>query len=188
MSVSVDPSTMGDLISIVEMGDFQFEAWYPMAFPSLVGCTKVFVCHFCLVFFPTAESFHTHRRVCPLVCPPGKEIYREDRMEGGSLAVFEVDGNQWTSYCQNACLLGRLFLNEKRENYRVNDFMFYILVHFDCFEFYGFFSKVSLIFVYLFLIFFLGKTFFQKLQFIMPGGLTTVSPAWLWQFPSFVIL
>ena len=40
--------------------------------------------------------------------PPGDEIYRHDH-----LSVFEVDGAVSRTYCQNLCLLAKLFLDHK---------------------------------------------------------------------------
>ena len=41
---------------------------------------------------------------CDLRHPPGNEIYRKD-----SLSVFEVDGKRNKIYCQNMCLLAKVF-------------------------------------------------------------------------------
>ena len=38
----------------------------------------------------------------------GDEIYRD-----GNLSVFEVDGKENKVYCQNLCLLAKLFLDHK---------------------------------------------------------------------------
>ena len=40
--------------------------------------------------------------------PPGDEIYRS-----GNVSVFEVDGAVCRTYCQNLCLLAKLFLDHK---------------------------------------------------------------------------
>lgn len=49
-----------------------------------------------------------HMDKCGLTHPPANEIYRKD-----SLSVFEVDGNTNKIYCQNLCLLAKLFLDHK---------------------------------------------------------------------------
>jgi len=45
---------------------------------------------------------------CDLRHPPGTEIYRD-----GVISVFEVDGKKNKIYCQNLCLLAKLFLDHK---------------------------------------------------------------------------
>lgn len=40
--------------------------------------------------------------------PPGTQIYHDP-----PLAVFEVDGKANKIYCQNLCLLAKLFLDHK---------------------------------------------------------------------------
>lgn len=48
------------------------------------------------------------QKKCDLMHPPGDEIYRD-----GSISVFEVDGKKNKIYCQNLCLLAKLFLDHK---------------------------------------------------------------------------
>ena len=45
---------------------------------------------------------------CDLKHPPGDEIYRCE-----NLSVFEVDGKRNKIFCQNLCLLAKLFLDHK---------------------------------------------------------------------------
>jgi len=74
-----------------------------------------------------------------LRCPPGDEIYRRC-----DLSAFEVDGNQAKIYCQNLCLLAKLFLDHKTLYYDVESFHFYVLTVNDdagC-HLVGYFSKV----------------------------------------------
>lgn len=77
---------------------------------------------------------------CNLRHPPGNEIYRK-----GSLSVFEVDGKKNKIYCQNLCLLAKLFLDHKTLYYDVEPFLFYIMCDCDsrgC-HMVGYFSKVN---------------------------------------------
>lgn len=79
-----------------------------------------------------------HQLKCELRHPPGNEIYRQ-----GSLSVFEVDGKKNKIYCQNLCLLSKLFLDHKTLYYDVEPFLFYILTECDdkgC-HMVGYFSK-----------------------------------------------
>ena len=63
-----------------------------------------------------------HIQKCSLRHPPGPEIYRKD-----DLSVYEVDGNTNKIYCQNLCLLVKLFLDHKTLYYDVEPFLFYVL-------------------------------------------------------------
>ena len=72
--------------------------------------------------------------------PPGNQIYRS---QNGQLSVFEVDGNTSKIYCQNLCLLAKLFLDHKTLYYDVEPFLFYVLTQNDskgC-HLVGYFSK-----------------------------------------------
>ncbi|KAJ1986905.1 Histone acetyltransferase [Dimargaris cristalligena] len=75
---------------------------------------------------------------CSLRHPPGDEIYRDRH-----LSIFEVDGRKNKVYCQNLCLLAKMFLDHKTLYYDVEPFLFYILTEVDdegC-HFVGYFSK-----------------------------------------------
>jgi hypothetical protein len=50
------------------------------------------------------------------------------------LSVFEVDGNTNKIYCQNLCLLVKLFLDHKTLYYDVEPFLFYVLTRVSCAE------------------------------------------------------
>ena len=63
-----------------------------------------------------------HIQKCGWRHPPGTEIYRKD-----NLSVYEVDGNTNKIYCQNLCLLVKLFLDHKTLYYDVEPFLFYVL-------------------------------------------------------------
>ena len=75
---------------------------------------------------------------CPAKHPPGDEIYRD-----GQFSFFEVDGRKNPVYCQNLCLLAKLFLGSKTLYYDVEPFLFYIMTENDEFgcHFVGYFSK-----------------------------------------------
>ena len=65
-------------------------------------------------------------RRCQVVHPPGDEIYRCEH-----LSVFEVDGARARSFCQNLCLLAKLFLDHKTLYYDVDPFLFYVVCEWD---------------------------------------------------------
>ncbi|VDO58049.1 unnamed protein product [Haemonchus placei] len=82
----------------------------------------------CFFFFKKCEWRH----------PPGNEIYRNN-----NVSVFEVDGNVSRIYCQNLCLIAKLFLDHKTLYYDVEPFLFYVVTKNDEYGFHlvGYFSK-----------------------------------------------
>lgn len=65
--------------------------------------------------------------------PPGDEIYRTKQVVPNYshlpiyLSFYEVDGANAKWYCQNLCLLGKLFIDHKTLIFDVEHFLFYIL-------------------------------------------------------------
>ena len=50
-----------------------------------------------------------HMKYCTTyAAPSGDEIYRQ-----GALSIWEVDGRKRRAYCQNLCLLSKMFLDSK---------------------------------------------------------------------------
>ena len=77
--------------------------------------------------------------ICTWRHPPGNEIYRKQ-----NVSVFEVDGERHKTYCQNLCLMAKLFLENKTLYFDVEPFLFYVLTECDsqgC-HILGYFSKV----------------------------------------------
>ncbi|KAJ1805941.1 K(lysine) acetyltransferase [Coemansia sp. RSA 2598] len=85
-------------------------------------------------------SLEAHQ--CEDPFPRGRPIY-----EDASTVLYEVDGKEHTLYCQNLCLLSKLFLDQKTIYYDIGGFLFYILVVKSvvdgqlAFNFAGYFSK-----------------------------------------------
>lgn len=79
-----------------------------------------------------------HRIKCKARHPPGDEIYRD-----GNVSIFEVDGRKSKIYCQNLCLLAKMFLDHKTLYYDVEPFLFYVVTEVDELgaHFVGYFSK-----------------------------------------------
>lgn len=95
---------------------------------------------------------------CKTRHPPGDEIYRDH-----AVSIFEVDGRKnkvrcnplYCSsscklsnlspqiYCQNLCLLSKMFLDHKSLFYDVEPFLFYVMTEVDDIgaRFVGYFSK-----------------------------------------------
>ena len=126
-------------IGRVEIGKWDIDTWYFSPFPKeFEGCSKLYICEFCLTFLKRKEQLQRHLRKCELRHPPGDEIYRNN-----NISMFEVDGRKEKVYCQNLCYIAKLFLDHKTLYYDVDLFLFYVLCETDergC-HLVGYFSK-----------------------------------------------
>lgn len=126
-------------IKAVYFGGYEIETWYAAPYPEEYSRNRVlFLCEFCLKYMSSDYVAWRHKLKCPAKHPPGDEIYRD-----GSISVFEVDGRKNPVYCQNLCLLAKLFLGSKTLYYDVEPFLFYVMTEYDelgC-HFVGYFSK-----------------------------------------------
>lgn len=130
-------------IECIELGRYEVTTWYFSPYPEeFCGEERLYVCEYCLKYMKKRKTLDRHKRKCELRAPPGDEIYRDTTLER-TLAVFEVDGKKNKIYCQNLCLLAKLFLDHKTLYYDVDPFLFYILTEADdmgC-HIVGYFSK-----------------------------------------------
>lgn len=126
-------------IDVIELGKYEIDTWYFSPYPEeFAKCEKLYICEFCLKYMKKKKTLNRHKLKCDLRHPPGNEIYRN-----ASLSVFEVDGKKNKIYCQNLCLLAKLFLDHKTLYYDVEPFLFYIMTECDsrgC-HIVGYFSK-----------------------------------------------
>ncbi|KAL2866620.1 putative histone acetyltransferase [Aspergillus lucknowensis] len=126
-------------IKYINFGGFEIETWYAAPYPEEYSRNRVlYICEFCLKYMNSDYVAWRHKLKCPAKHPPGDEIYRE-----GSISIFEVDGRKNPVYCQNLCLLAKLFLGSKTLYYDVEPFLFYVMTECDdlgC-HFVGYFSK-----------------------------------------------
>ncbi|PWY87640.1 hypothetical protein BO70DRAFT_351123 [Aspergillus heteromorphus CBS 117.55] len=126
-------------IKYINFGGYEIETWYAAPYPEEYSRNRVlYICEFCLKYMNSDYVAWRHKLKCPAKHPPGDEIYRE-----GSISIFEVDGRKNPVYCQNLCLLAKLFLGSKTLYYDVEPFLFYVMTEFDdlgC-HFVGYFSK-----------------------------------------------
>lgn len=107
------------------------DCWYYSPYPDeysgdALREDRLYLCEYCLRYMRRGRTVERHKRKCTLRHPPGDEIYRD-----GCLSVFEVDGRDNRVYCQNLCLLAKLFLDHKTLYYDVDPFLFYILCETD---------------------------------------------------------
>jgi len=114
-------------IEKIYMGGFEVECWYYSPYPESYSPSELlYVCEFCLKYMRKRKSFCKHKATCPHRTPPGTEIYREL-----GLSVYEIDGKDHKVYCQNLCLLAKLFLDHKTLYYDVDPFWFYVVCSVD---------------------------------------------------------
>lgn len=132
----------GRFPSMIEFGKYEIQTWYSSPYPQeYARLSKLYLCEFCLRYMKSKSILERHSKKCGWFHPPANEIYRKD-----DLSVFEVDGNLSKIYCQNLCLLAKLFLDHKTLYYDVEPFLFYVLTKNDskgC-HLVGYFSKEKL--------------------------------------------
>ena len=117
-------------IERIQMGRYEIDTWYFSPFPEEYcrATPLLHVCEFCLKYMRERLTLERHAAKCQFRHPPGAEIYRDTAKQ---LTVFEVDGEVDKVYCQNLCLLAKLFLDHKTLYYDVESFLFYVLCEYD---------------------------------------------------------
>ncbi|TPX36268.1 hypothetical protein SmJEL517_g01663 [Synchytrium microbalum] len=126
-------------IKHVQFGDFEIDTWFASPYPEeFHSQQKLFLCEYCLKYMKSSYMLGRHKLKCPLTHPPGDEIYKD-----GIVSIFEVDGRKNKIYCQNLCLLVKMFLDHKTLYYDVEPFLFYVMTEKDDtgHHFVGYFSK-----------------------------------------------
>ena len=133
-------------VDTISFGPYSMSTWYYSPFPPEYSRYSVlFFCEYCLSFFGVESELQRHARRCTLRHPPGYEIYRSQE-RGATVAMFEVDGQRETVYCQNLCYLAKLFLDHKTLEFDATPFLFYLLCERDPladkgYHIVGYFSK-----------------------------------------------
>eukprot|EP00039_Didymoeca_costata_P007820 m.104227 g.104227 ORF g.104227 m.104227 type:complete len:585 (-) comp13838_c0_seq6:1276-3030(-) len=124
----------------LRFGNVELQTWFTAPYPEEYALlSKMFLCEFCLKYMKSNEMYKRHELKCEMEGhPPGDEIYRD-----GVIQMWEVDGAKAKIYCQNLCLLAKLFLDHKTLYYDVEPFLFYVLTRADEYgaHFVGYFSK-----------------------------------------------
>ncbi|KAI9286078.1 acyl-CoA N-acyltransferase [Umbelopsis sp. AD052] len=123
----------------IRIGDYLIDTWYTAPYPEEYSKRPIlYICEYCLKYIKSEYTANRHKLKCMVKYPPGDEIYRD-----GIVSIFEVDGRKNKIYCQNLCLLAKMFLDHKTLYYDVEPFLFYIMTEVDsegC-HFVGYFSK-----------------------------------------------
>lgn len=111
----------------IQLGKYEIDSWYFSPFPDEYGRQpKLWICEFCLKYMRLEKTYKYHTAICTRTGPPGTEIYQKD-----NLSVHEIDGRQHKVYCQNLCLMAKLFLDHKTLYFDVEPFLFYVLCETD---------------------------------------------------------
>ncbi|XP_018408256.1 PREDICTED: histone acetyltransferase KAT7 isoform X6 [Nanorana parkeri] len=128
-----------NMIKTIVFGRYELDTWYHSPYPEeYARLGRLYMCEFCLKYMKSQTILRRHMAKCVWKHPPGDEIYRK-----GAISVFEVDGKKNKIYCQNLCLLAKLFLDHKTLYYDVEPFLFYVMTEADntgC-HLIGYFSK-----------------------------------------------
>ena len=134
-----NPGEPASKVKSIWFGDYEIDTWYSAPYPEEYAREEVLhICEFCLKYMNSSFVARRHALKCPLRHPPGDEIYRDD-----VLSVWEIDGRRNPVYCQNLCLLAKMFLQSKTLYYDVEPFVFYVMTEMDaqgC-HLVGYFSK-----------------------------------------------
>ncbi|XP_066520881.1 histone acetyltransferase KAT7 [Hoplias malabaricus] len=128
-----------NMIKTILFGRYELDTWYHSPYPEeYARLGRLYVCEFCLKYMKSQTILRRHMAKCVWKHPPGDEVYRK-----GAISIFEVDGKKNKIYCQNLCLLAKLFLDHKTLYYDVEPFLFYVMIEADntgC-HLVGYFSK-----------------------------------------------
>lgn len=126
-------------ITHIAFNQHLIETWYVAPYPEEYSQNStLFICEYCMKYMKSQFIADRHQLKCKVKYPPGDEIYRD-----GKISIFEVDGRKNKIYCQNLCLMAKMFLDHKTLYYDVEPFLFYIMTEVDekgC-HFVGYFSK-----------------------------------------------
>ncbi|CAM0139230.1 unnamed protein product [Umbelopsis sp. WA50703] len=137
----LDDTASNELFNVkdVHIGNYIIKSWFVAPYPEEYSQhPRLYICEFCFKYMKSDYVAERHKQKCSMKHPPGDEIYRD-----GAISIFEVDGRKNKMYCQNLCLVAKMFLDHKTLYYDVEPFLFYIMTEVDdqgC-HFVGYFSK-----------------------------------------------
>ncbi|KAJ1945307.1 K(lysine) acetyltransferase [Kickxella alabastrina] len=137
-------SAVAKEVQRIIIGNYSIAAWYASPYPTeYKQGPDLYICEHCLKYMRYRRSLLTHK--CGDPFPRGRLVY-----EDTAAALYEVDGKEHILFCQNLCLLSKLFLDQKTIYYDIASFLFYILLvkptagkkgQQQQFSFAGYFSK-----------------------------------------------
>jgi histone acetyltransferase MYST1 len=122
---------------------FEMETWYFAPYPESVWGDALYVCQYSLKYMRKKRTLLKLQDTQTVKVPPGQRIYLDPV---ANVVVYEVKGRDHKVYCQNLCLLSKLFLDHKTLLYHdVDPFIFYVVCELDpdtgAASFVGYFSK-----------------------------------------------
>ncbi|KAG0735647.1 hypothetical protein G6F16_008324 [Rhizopus arrhizus] len=126
-------------ISKISFGNYLIDTWYIAPYPEEYNQNDIlYICEHCMKYMRSSFITKRHQKKCTVRYPPGNEVYRENK-----ISIFEVDGRKNKIYCQNLCLMAKMFLDHKTLYYDVEPFLFYVMTEVDeyGYHFIGYFSK-----------------------------------------------
>jgi histone acetyltransferase MYST1 len=110
-------------IESITLGLHRIRTWYYSPYPPPYQFSQhLFICEHCFFYFSTQESLRIHLDSTKEFQPPGREIYRSN-----TISIFELLGKEMKLACQSLSLVGKFFLNEKKNIYDIENMAFYIL-------------------------------------------------------------
>lgn len=108
MTQSVSEVARVKNLNRLQIGAHEVDAWYFSPYPrEYAHLAVLYICEFCLFYFPTQFMLCRHRKRCKLLHPPGNEIYRYE-----DISFYELDGKRQLQYCRNLSLLSKCFLDQ----------------------------------------------------------------------------
>ncbi|CAD5123786.1 DgyrCDS12095 [Dimorphilus gyrociliatus] len=134
-----NPLTADRFPAAIAFGRYHIDTWYSSPYPEeYAKLARLYICEFCLKYMKSEKMIERHRSKCCLWSPPANQIWRS-----ADLSMWEVDGSKQRIYCQNLCLLAKLFLDHKTLYFDVEPFVFYVLTKRDLHgdHLVGYFSK-----------------------------------------------
>ncbi len=138
VQLHINATKVKNILRIV-IGDNMTPTWYYSPYPEPYHSVEtMYICEYCLSYFACREEQVRHSYKCQMYHPPGDEIYRCDQ-----LSVFEVNSSYERIYCENLCLLSKLFLDHKNLFNETEIFLFYVLTEYvdGAYHFVGYYSK-----------------------------------------------
>ena len=130
-------------IEKIIIGYYEIETWYYSPFPNeFISNKKLYICEYCLKYMKYKSTLIKHLKNCNYLHPPWKKIYQMDinpeisitkykNRISKSISVYEIKGEEYKLYCQNLCLIAKLFLDHKFIYFDVSNFKFYVLFEND---------------------------------------------------------
>ncbi|CAO3606991.1 unnamed protein product [Cunninghamella blakesleeana] len=115
-------------VELLCYGKYEIVPWYYSPYPNDFGAIidRLYVCDICLRYMKEDGQLASHKVHCRKKGPPGVVVYASE-----NLKIYEINGEDHKFYCQNLCLLAKLFLDHKTLYYDVDGFMFYVLVEIE---------------------------------------------------------